>query len=284
MSKTMRAAATLLTLGVAMMTAQELRIERATYGHDTRFADVTEILRHAVREGGGRLDIPVSNDFFRMDPAPANPKVLRIEYLVNGQPMREEIPENARLVLPHGMPPAPMGGRLRIISAWYGAGDRKMEVTGMLQSMVREGTVVMPVNPDTLQADPARGRPKVLRVEYEYMGQAHRVEVPDFAQLQLPEPAYMQQAPPLMAEPMPGPGGEVRIISAGYGARDRFTDVTNIVRRFRGPDGFIRVKVNNTNLGGDPYIGADKILRIDYEFQGRRMHKELREGDMLTLP
>jgi hypothetical protein len=290
MSKSVRAAATLLTLGMGMMAAQELRIAKAMYGHDTRWIDVTETLRRAKM--GERLDIVVSNQFFGMDPAPAQVKTLRLEYFINGQPMREDIPENTRLMLPRGMEPGYRereGPRLRIISAQYGAGDRVMDVTGVLQSRVREGMLITRVNPEALGTDPVRGRPKVLRVEYEYMGRRYRTEAPDFAEMRLPEPAAMQGGPEPMPPPPPPPGGgemrgELRIINAGYGARDRFSDVTRILRDRRGPDGGIHMKVNNTNLGGDPYLGADKILRIDYEFEGRRLHKELREGDQLNLP
>jgi hypothetical protein len=282
MSKSLRAAAALLTLGMGAAAAQELRIERAMYGHDTRFVDVTETLRQALRAQGGRLDIIVSNQTFRIDPAPANPKILRVEYLLNGQPLREEIPENARLLLPRGMPPPPPPGGLRIVSARYGAGERFVDVTGVVQSLVRGGVVMVPVNPETMRGDPAFRRPKILRVEYEYMGQLHRVEVPDMAQLQLPEPQFVQQQPPPMPPPMPV--GELRIVFAGYGAHEHFNDVTELVRRMRGPDGGVHIKVNNTNFGGDPYKGADKILKIDYEIQGRRMHREWREGEMLNLP
>ncbi len=47
--------------------------------------------------------------------------------------------------------------------------------------------------------------------------------------------------------------------SADYGAGNRRQDVTNTVRRLvNGPN----FKVNNTTLGTDPFVGADKTLRI----------------------
>lgn len=47
--------------------------------------------------------------------------------------------------------------------------------------------------------------------------------------------------------------------SADYGAGNRRQDVTNTVRRLvNGPN----FRVNNATLGGDPYKGADKTLRI----------------------
>lgn len=47
--------------------------------------------------------------------------------------------------------------------------------------------------------------------------------------------------------------------SADYGAGRQRQDVTNTVRRLVSGPSF---RVNNANLGGDPYVGADKTLRI----------------------
>lgn len=283
MVKGLCTAAALLTLGSGLLAAQELRIAKAMYGHDSRWMDVTDTLRRAER--GERLDVVVSNQFFGSDPAPANPKTLRIEYYVNGQFMREEVPENARLVLPRGE--RREGPRLRILSARWGIGDRGADMTGVLQSMVRDGRLYTRVTPQALGTDPFPGRPKLLRVEYEFEGRVFRTEVRDFGELRLPDPGAMQVGAP---EPPPPPPpveemrGGLRIMYAGYGARDRFSDVTQILRNLRSPDGSLHIKVNNTNMGGDPFIGADKILRIDFEIQGRKMHRELREGDFLNLP
>jgi predicted aconitase with swiveling domain len=47
--------------------------------------------------------------------------------------------------------------------------------------------------------------------------------------------------------------------SAEYGAGNRRQDVTQTVRRLVGGPNF---RVNNTTMGGDPWPGADKTLRI----------------------
>jgi hypothetical protein len=47
--------------------------------------------------------------------------------------------------------------------------------------------------------------------------------------------------------------------SADYGSGNRRQDVTKTVRRLVGGPNF---RVNNATLGGDPYVGADKTLRI----------------------
>jgi len=44
------------------------------------------------------------------------------------------------------------------------------------------------------------------------------------------------------------------------------------------------VKVNNKNMGGDPNVGADKKLKVEYTYQGRTSTKVVKEGDRLQLP
>src|SRR5271165_4697150 len=70
-------------------------------------------------------------------------------------------------------------------------------------------------------------------------------------------------------EVLPGPGWQV--MRAEWGAEDRRVDVTNRVRVLLSGRG--TVKVNNTNLGGDPAEGARKILRI----RARNFRGESRE-------
>src|SRR3974390_1921932 len=55
-----------------------------------------------------------------------------------------------------------------------------------------------------------------------------------------------------------GPGWQV--IKADWGADNRWVDVTYTVRVLLSGNG--QVKVNNTNMGGDPAVGADKTLWI----------------------
>jgi hypothetical protein len=57
---------------------------------------------------------------------------------------------------------------------------------------------------------------------------------------------------------MPGPGWQV--LRADWSSGNRWMDVTNQVRILLSGNGM--AKVNNTNMGGDPAVGADKVLRI----------------------
>ena len=53
------------------------------------------------------------------------------------------------------------------------------------------------------------------------------------------------------------------IVRAEYGTRSQHNDVTDILKDLIGRGGVNgRVAVNNQTMGGDPAIGADKMLRI----------------------
>jgi hypothetical protein len=60
-------------------------------------------------------------------------------------------------------------------------------------------------------------------------------------------------------------------MQADWGAGNRRVDVTDRVRALLAGNGM--VKVNNANLGGDPAVGADKVLR----FSARDMQGQVRQ-------
>lgn len=77
---------------------------------------------------------------------------------------------------------------------------------------------------------------------------------------------------------MPGPGWQV--IKAEWGSGGRWMDVTNRVRVMLTGNGM--VKVNNANLGGDPAVGADKVLRIQARnSQGKSKQFIFKEGSSI---
>ncbi|MDG0852418.1 DNAJC11 domain-containing protein [Roseateles puraquae] len=59
-------------------------IESASYGSGNRWVDVTQAVRAQVR--GDRLDLPVSNDRFGVDPAPGERKTLSVTYRFGNEP------------------------------------------------------------------------------------------------------------------------------------------------------------------------------------------------------
>jgi hypothetical protein len=78
-------------------------------------------------------------------------------------------------------------GALSIVSATYGAGRQRRDVTDRVRSMVRDGRLSMSVNNDALGGDPAPNVPKDLRVVYsEGRGREREVRVNEGQRLVLP--------------------------------------------------------------------------------------------------
>jgi len=75
----------------------------------------------------------------------------------------------------------------------------------------------------------------------------------------------------------------LKIIGGYYGVQGRTVNVTDVLRsRIR--EGVLSFVVTNSALGGDPAIGADKILIVVYRHQGKESATAVREGHSLTIP
>ena len=85
----------------------------------------------------------------------------------------------------------------------------------------------MRVSNDTMGGDPQRGADKVLRVQYSFNGQMDTVEINEDNDLVLPRAGFGSDAG---YNQRPSYRDELVIESASYGARDRFADVTRILR------------------------------------------------------
>jgi hypothetical protein len=77
--------------------------------------------------------------------------------------------------------------------------------------------------------------------------------------------------------------GALQINKAVYGKAGAGNDVT---RRLQGmiKNNTLDIKVTNITMGGDPNKGADKSLKVDYTFRGKRLQVVVQEGDRLKLP
>lgn len=83
-----------------------------------------------------------------------------------------------------------------------------------------------------------------------------------------------------------GDRGEARdlvIIRGFYGVQGRTVNVTEQLRGMV-RDGVLAVWANNQNFGGDPAIGADKVLIVVYSFRGQEQATAVREGNRLVIP
>jgi hypothetical protein len=191
----------------------EYQIQHARYGTLERNVDVTQRLKDLARQDN---TFRMGNNSFGVDPHPNQIKTLRIfardkrgetrvfEYregsLVDGALFKSWgsgrwdhgaidrgdwgprfIPENSRN---NGA----TTNQLTIIRAQYGIENRKIDVTGVLRSLVREGRLEMRVENSAMGgSDPAPGIPKMLWVNYSINGgpsQQVRVAERDFLRLQ----------------------------------------------------------------------------------------------------
>jgi len=163
------------------------QIMQARYGTAARNIDVTPQLRDLARKDA---NFQVTNKLFGADPDPGSVKTLRIYARGPGGATRTfEYGENhyvdGAMFIGwkggdwgrggwdggwgfDGGGGAPQGG-VTIVSAQYGEGRNRIDVTARLRSMVRDGRISTRIDRDSMGADPAPGRRKTLWVTY-YVG------------------------------------------------------------------------------------------------------------------
>jgi|SRR5215472_15677294 len=181
----------------------------------------------------------------------------------------------------------------QIMRAEYGTRTQHNDVTDILKDLISRGGVNgrVAVSNQTMGGDPAVGADKHLRIwarnrrneerEFDYK-EGGFVDVATFGVRRDRDdwndrPGY--------------PGGQyqqddysgLRIIRAYYGWQASTANVTEVLRS-RMRDGQISFVVTNSALGGDPAMGADKILVVIYRYQGREAAAIVREGNTLTIP
>ncbi len=188
-----------------------------------------------------------------------------------------------------------------IVRAEYGTRAQHNDVTDIVKDLIGRGGVNgrVAVNNQTMGGDPAVGADKHLRIwarnrrneerEFDFreggfvdagMFNVAREERRDEWN---DRPAnyggqYQQQYQPYQEDP-----NSVRIVRAYYGWQGSTVNVTELLRS-RMRDGQISVVVTNSAMGGDPAVGADKILVVIYRYQGTEKAAIVREGFTLTLP
>lgn len=77
--------------------------------------------------------------------------------------------------------------------------------------------------------------------------------------------------------------GRLKINNARYGKGGQGVDVTNRVRSMV-QNNTLDFKVTNSNLGGDPNVGADKTLKLSYTYMGQTHNIVVKEGDRVRVP
>ena len=176
----------------------------------------------------------------------------------------------------------------QILRADYGFKNQRNNVTDILKDLVGRGGVNgrVVVNNQTMGGDPAVGKDKSLRI----FARNRRNEEREFnfnegafveARMFMVRRDDWDDRPPGYGEREDSNG--LRIIRAYYGVQGHTVNVTDLLRsRIR--EGTLSFVVTNSALGGDPAIGADKVLIVVYRYQGNETAAAVREGNALTIP
>ena len=176
----------------------------------------------------------------------------------------------------------------QILRADYGFKNQRNNVTDILKDLVERGGVNgrVVVNNQTMGGDPAVGKDKSLRI----FARNRRNEEREFnfnegafveARMFMVRREDWDDRPPGYGEREDSNG--LRIIRAYYGVQGHTVNVTDLLRsRIR--EGTLSFVVTNSALGGDPAIGADKVLIVVYRYQGNETAAAVREGNALTIP
>src|SRR5229473_1922101 len=178
----------------------------------------------------------------------------------------------------------------QIVRADYGFRNQRSDVTDILKDLVGRGGVNgrVVVNNQTMGGDPAVGKDKSLRI----FAKNRRNEQREF---NFNEGAFVDvrmfnirrddwdDRPTNPGDRDHDDWNSLKIIRGYYGVQGRTVNVTDLLRS-RVRDGVLNFVVTNGALGGDPAIGADKILIVVYRFQGKESATAVREGYSLTIP
>ncbi len=178
----------------------------------------------------------------------------------------------------------------QIVRADYGFKNQRNDVTDILQDLIGRGGVNgrVAVNNQTMGGDPAIGKDKSLRI----FARNRKHEEREF---NYNEGAFVEarmfnirrddwdDRPANYGDRDQDDWNNLKIIRGYYGVQGRTVNVTDLLRsRIR--DGVLSFVVTNSALGGDPAIGADKILIVVYRYQGKESAAAVREGNTLTIP
>lgn len=178
----------------------------------------------------------------------------------------------------------------QVVRAEYGSRTQHNDVTDILKDLLSRGGVNgrVAVNNQTMGGDPAVGADKHLRIwarnrrneerEFDYK-EGGFIEAATFNVHRDRDDWNDRRGGEGDRDDYPG----VSIVRAYYGWGGSTVNVTEVLRS-RMRDGRISFVVTNNAMGGDPAVGADKILVVIYRFQGRESAAIVREGNTLSLP
>ena len=185
-----------------------------------------------------------------------------------------------------------------ILRADYGFRNQRNDVTDIVRDLVGRGGVNgrVAVNNQTMGGDPAVGKDKSLHIlarnrrneqrEFDFR-EGTFIDVTLFV---VPREDWDARERDRERDRDRDRGDRDRDDSRGlvilrgyYGIQGRMANVTDILRS-RIHDGVLTLNANNENLGGDPAIGANKVLIVIYRFRGEEQATAVWEGNRLAIP
>lgn len=178
----------------------------------------------------------------------------------------------------------------RIIRADYGNKNQRNDVTDILTDLIERGGVNgrVAVNNQTMGGDPAVGADKYLRIfarNRKYEEREFDYKEGGFLEVRAFNVRHddWDDRPTNYGGRDQNDSNGFRIVRAYYGVQGRTVNVTELLRS-RVRDGALNFVVTNSALGGDPAVGADKLLIVVYRYQGAETATAVREGNSLSLP
>src|SRR5882672_5833158 len=143
--------------------------------------------------------------------------------------------------------------RVQIVRAEYGTGHRFVDVTPRVQALVRDGVLDFRVSHDSLDADPAEGHRKELRLQVRNArGQIRQMTFVDSSQVHL----YVGVAGGY------GYGQGLQITSAQYGAQHMADVTARLAAMVRNDQLTLRIAYDT--VGVDPDEGHAKHIVVNY--------------------
>jgi len=197
----------------------------------------------------------------------------------------------------------------QIVRADYGFRNQRADVTNILRDMMSRGGVNgrIAVNNQTMGGDPAVGRDKTLRIfardrrnqerEFDY-NEGGFVIVGMFAVRSDGRDDRDRRDDHDRNEGWHGPdrpygehdgdrdrddSRDLGILMGFYGVQGRTVNVTDLLRSMV-REGGLTLSVNNRSMGGDPAVGADKVLIVVYKSHGKEQATAVPEGGTLSIP
>ncbi len=187
-----------------------------------------------------------------------------------------------------------------LISADYGSGNNRVDVTSRIQSLIQNGALSIRVNNQSMGMDPDPGHSKDLRIHAREAGGRVRDYIfreNEVANLQFDvTPPGDRDADDRGLDRDRGRdryGDRDRyddrdrerlvIVSAFYGINTATVEVTGHLQDMVKNNALV-VRVNNETMGADPAHEHGKVLSVVYRLRGERHAAIVRETDELRIP